>query len=56
MMLEDHAGLGSKSLRRRQARSWPRPTRIPTFAGVFTLFNTGSPSLYADIDRLKAEK
>jgi multidrug efflux pump len=28
----------------------------PTFAGVFTLFNTGSPSLYADIDRLKAEK
>jgi len=28
----------------------------PTFAGVFTLFNTGSPSAYVDIDRLKAEK
>ena len=25
-------------------------------AGVFTLFNAGSPSVYADIDRLKAEK
>jgi multidrug efflux pump subunit AcrB len=28
----------------------------PGFAGVFTLFNTGSPSVYADIDREKAEK
>jgi HAE1 family hydrophobic/amphiphilic exporter-1 len=25
-------------------------------AGVFTLFNAGSPSVYADIDREKAEK
>src|SRR5207244_1993804 len=30
--------------------------RDPAFAGVFTLYNAGSPSLYADIDRLKAEK
>jgi multidrug efflux pump subunit AcrB len=28
----------------------------PDFAGVFTLLNTGSPSIYADIDRLKVEK
>ena len=28
----------------------------PSFAGVFTLLNAGSPSVYADIDRLKAEK
>ena len=28
----------------------------PSFAGVFTLINAGSPSVYADIDRLKAEK
>ncbi len=28
----------------------------PDFAGVFTLFNAGSPSVYADIDRVKAEK
>src|SRR5262249_4485742 len=28
----------------------------PSFAGVFTLFGTRSPSVYADIDREKAEK
>ncbi|MDE1992611.1 MAG: efflux RND transporter permease subunit [Rhizobiaceae bacterium] len=28
----------------------------PTFAGVFTLYNSGAPSLFADIDREKAEK
>ena len=27
----------------------------PAFAGVFTLYNAGAPSLYADIDREKAE-
>jgi multidrug efflux pump subunit AcrB len=30
--------------------------RDPSFAGVFTLLNARSPSVYADIDRLKAEK
>src|SRR6202012_2119418 len=28
----------------------------PTFGGVFTLYNAGAPSLYADINREKAEK
>ncbi len=28
----------------------------PAFGGVFTLYNAGAPSLYADIDREKAEK
>jgi len=28
----------------------------PHFAGAFTLFNAGSPSVYADIDRVKAQK
>jgi hydrophobe/amphiphile efflux-1 (HAE1) family protein len=28
----------------------------PSFAGVFTLYNSGAPSLYVDIDREKAEK
>jgi hydrophobe/amphiphile efflux-1 (HAE1) family protein len=28
----------------------------PAFGGVFTLYNSGAPSLYADIDREKAEK
>ena len=40
----------------RPTRWSPPPTRIPAFAGVFTLYNAGAPSLYADIDREKAEK
>ncbi|MFY9986580.1 MAG: efflux RND transporter permease subunit [Chthoniobacterales bacterium] len=28
----------------------------PDFAGVFTLFNARSPSIYADIDRVKTEE
>ncbi|MBD9541383.1 efflux RND transporter permease subunit [Ensifer sp. ENS04] len=28
----------------------------PAFAGVFTLYNAGAPSLFADIDREKAQK
>jgi len=28
----------------------------PNFGGVFTLYNSGAPSLYVDIDREKAEK
>jgi hydrophobe/amphiphile efflux-1 (HAE1) family protein len=28
----------------------------PAFGGVFTLYNSGAPSLYVDIDREKAEK
>src|SRR5881396_1566496 len=49
----DHFGIGRKS---RQFLPAQASCRDPTFAGVFTLFNAGSPSVYADIDRLKAEK
>ena len=30
--------------------------RDPSFGGVYTLYNSGAPSLYVDIDREKAEK
>ena len=40
----------------RPTRSSQRRTRIRTSQGVFTLYNSGAPSLYADIDREKAEK
>jgi hydrophobe/amphiphile efflux-1 (HAE1) family protein len=56
MMLEDRAGLGSQALFEAARALVAAANKDPTFAGVFTLFNTGSPSLYADIDRLKAEK
>ena len=57
MMLQDQARARLATRSPRPHRPWSAPpTRIPPFAGVFTLFNAGSPSVYADIDRLKAEK
>jgi len=56
LMLEDRAGLGSDALVKAARELVAAANNDPTFAGVFTLFNTGSPSVYADIDRLKAEK
>jgi multidrug efflux pump subunit AcrB len=56
MMLEDQAGLGSQALVDATRTLVAAANKDPDFAGVFTLFNTGSPSIYADIDRLKAEK
>src|SRR6516225_1858240 len=56
MMLEDRAGLGSEALFKAARALVAAANKDPTFASAFTLFNAGSPSLYADIDRLKAEK
>ena len=55
-MLEDRAGPGCEALFKAARALVAEANRDPKFAGVFTLFNTGSPSVYADIDRLKAEK
>jgi hydrophobe/amphiphile efflux-1 (HAE1) family protein len=56
MMLEDRAGLGTQALVSAANALVAAANRDPSFAGVFTLLNAGSPSVYADIDRLKAEK
>jgi NodT family efflux transporter outer membrane factor (OMF) lipoprotein len=56
MMLEDRAGLGSEAVVRAANDLVAAANKDPHFAGAFTLFNAGSPSVYADIDRLKAEK
>src|ERR1700723_3655920 len=56
MMLEDRAGLGTQALVNAANALVGAANKDPSFAGVFTLLNTGSPSVYADIDRLKAEK
>jgi multidrug efflux pump subunit AcrB len=56
MMLEDRTGLGEQALVNAATALVAAANRDPSFAGVFTLLNTGSPSVYADIDRLKAEK
>ena len=56
MMLEDRAGLGTQALVDATNTLVAAANKDPSFAGVFTLLNAGSPSVYADIDRLKAEK
>jgi hydrophobe/amphiphile efflux-1 (HAE1) family protein len=56
MMLEDRAGLGTQALVNATNTLVAAANQDPSFAGVFTLLNAGSPSVYADIDRLKAEK
>jgi hydrophobe/amphiphile efflux-1 (HAE1) family protein len=56
MMLEDRAGLGTQALVNAANAMVAAANKDPTFGGVFTLLNAASPSVYADIDRLKAEK
>ena len=56
MMLQDRAGLGSDALAQAAQTLVAAANKDPSFAGVFTLFGTRAPSVYADIDREKAEK
>jgi hydrophobe/amphiphile efflux-1 (HAE1) family protein len=56
MMVQDRTGLGSEALARAAQALVAAANKDPDFAGVFTLFSTRSPSIYADIDREKAEK
>jgi len=56
MMVQDRAGLGSEALAQAAQKLVAAANKDPNFAGVFTLFGTGAPSIYADIDREKAEK
>ncbi len=55
MMLQDRAGLGPEALAGAAQTLVAAANRDPDFAGVFTLFSTRTPSVYADIDREKAE-
>jgi hydrophobe/amphiphile efflux-1 (HAE1) family protein len=56
LMVEDRNNLGPQALANATNALVAAANKDPAFAGVFTLYNAGSPSLYADIDRLKAEK
>jgi len=54
--LEDRADLGPQALAKAANDLVAAANKDPAFGGTFTLFNAGTPSIYADIDRLKAEK
>ena len=56
MMLEDRAELGPQALADATNKLVAAARKDPSFAAVYTLYNAGSPSVYADIDREKAEK
>ncbi|WP_027611898.1 efflux RND transporter permease subunit [Pseudomonas sp. URIL14HWK12:I6] len=56
LMLKDNNGLGAQALAKATNDLVAAANKDPAFAGNFTLYNAGSPSVYADIDRLKAEK
>ncbi|MET0970959.1 MAG: multidrug efflux RND transporter permease subunit [Tardiphaga sp.] len=56
MMVQDRAGLGADALAKASQALVAAANKDPAFAGVFTLFSTRSPSIYADIDREKAQK
>src|SRR6266403_709700 len=56
LMVEDRNNLGPQALANATKALVAAANKDPTFAGVFTLYNAGSPSLYADIDREKVEK
>jgi hydrophobe/amphiphile efflux-1 (HAE1) family protein len=56
LMIEDRAGLGPDALAKATNALVAEANKDGALGGTFTLFNAGAPSVYADIDRLKAEK
>jgi hydrophobe/amphiphile efflux-1 (HAE1) family protein len=56
MMLQDQKNLGSKALETAAYDLIGAASQVPGMAQMFTPFSTGTPSVFADIDREKAEK
>jgi hydrophobe/amphiphile efflux-1 (HAE1) family protein len=56
LMVEDRGDHTPQELADATNKLVAAANKDPTFQAVFTLFNAGAPSLYADIDREKAEK
>ncbi len=55
MYVQDRAGRGSRALEQAVGTLTGQANRTPGLVQVFTLFNTSTPQIYADIDRTKAE-
>jgi HAE1 family hydrophobic/amphiphilic exporter-1 len=55
MMVEDRAGRGPVALKAAVDDLAATANRTPGLVGVFSLFETSTPQVYADIDRVKAE-
>ena len=55
MMVEDKAGRGLQALEAAAQDIVARANQTPGLVGVFSLFNTRTPKIYADIDRVRAD-
>jgi HAE1 family hydrophobic/amphiphilic exporter-1 len=55
MMVQDRRGRGLEALEAAAQELAAAANQEPGLAGVFSLFDTGTPKIYADIDRVKAE-
>ncbi len=56
MMIEDREGHGYPELAKVAQSMMIESAKLEPVAGAFTLFNVGTPRLYADIDRERAER
>jgi multidrug efflux pump len=55
-LVQDQAGRGFRELQQATDDLVANARKDPVLNGVFTTFRAGTPQLYADIDRVKAEK
>jgi HAE1 family hydrophobic/amphiphilic exporter-1 len=55
MMVQDKRGRGAQALEEATQDIVMAANQTPGLAGVFSLFNTRTPKIYADIDRVRAE-
>jgi HAE1 family hydrophobic/amphiphilic exporter-1 len=55
LMVQDRAGRGLPALEAVAQEIIARANATPGLAGVFSMFNTRTPKVFADIDRVKAE-
>ncbi len=55
MMVQDRSGRGTKALEEATLDMIAGANAIPGLTGMFTLFNTRTPNIYADIDRVRAQ-
>jgi len=56
MMLQDQKNVGSRALEAAAQELLGAANKTPGLVQLFTPFSTGTPSVYADIDRERAEK
>ena len=55
IMVEDRRGRGLEALETASQELVAAANQTPGLSRVFSLFNTGTPKIYADIDRVRAE-